>query len=39
MGQYLGGPDAEGRKRATMAMLQMKKLDLAALKAAYEGIN
>lgn len=39
MGNYLGGPNPEGRKRATTAMLQMKKLDLAALKAAYEGAN
>ena len=37
MGQYLGGPDAEGRQRATQAMLEMKKLDIGALKKAYEG--
>jgi predicted 3-demethylubiquinone-9 3-methyltransferase (glyoxalase superfamily) len=37
MGQYLGGPDPEGRQRATQAMLQMKKIDLAAMKSAYEG--
>jgi predicted 3-demethylubiquinone-9 3-methyltransferase (glyoxalase superfamily) len=33
----LSGPDAEGAQRATRAMLQMKKLDIAALRAAYEG--
>ena len=37
MGAYLGGADAEGRQRATQAMLQMKKIDLAAMKKAYEG--
>ena len=37
MGAYLGGPDTEGRQRATQAMLQMKKIDLAAMKNAYEG--
>lgn len=37
MGRYLGGPDAEGRARATRAMLSMRKLDLAGLKAAYDG--
>ena len=37
MGDYLGGPDAAGRARATQAMLSMTKLDIAALKAAYEG--
>jgi len=31
-----GGPDPEGAKRATNAMLEMKKIDLAAMKAAYE---
>ena len=38
MGDYLGGPDAAGRARATQAMLGMTKLDLAGLKAAYEGV-
>ena len=38
MGQYLGGPDPEGRQRATQAMLQMKKIDLSAMKSAYEGV-
>ena len=37
MGTYLDGPDAEGRQRATQAMLEMKKIDLAAMKKAYEG--
>jgi predicted 3-demethylubiquinone-9 3-methyltransferase (glyoxalase superfamily) len=37
MGKYLGGLDAAGRQRATMAMLQMNKLVLADLKSAYEG--
>ena len=36
MGNYLGGADADGRQRATQAMLQMKKLDIGALKRAYE---
>ncbi|HEX5379888.1 MAG TPA: VOC family protein [Phenylobacterium sp.] len=34
---YIGGPDAEGARRAMQAMLQMTKLDIARLKAAYEG--
>jgi predicted 3-demethylubiquinone-9 3-methyltransferase (glyoxalase superfamily) len=34
---YLGGSDAAGSQRATQAMLQMKKIDLAAMKEAYEG--
>lgn len=37
MGQYLGGPDADGRARAVTAMLSQTKIDLAELKAAYEG--
>lgn len=37
MGAYLGGSDPAGRARATEAMLEMRKLDLAALKSAYEG--
>lgn len=37
MGKYLGGPDQAGRMRATQAMLSMKKLVIAELKAAYEG--
>jgi len=31
------GPDPEGRKRAMAAMLQMQKLDVAQLQAAYAG--
>jgi len=37
MSKYLGGPDAAGSQRATQAMLSMKKIDLAAMKKAYEG--
>ena len=37
MGKYLSGSDSEGAQRATRAMLEMKKIDLAAMKAAYEG--
>lgn len=37
MGKYLGGSDSEGAQRATKAMLEMKKIDLATMKAAYEG--
>ena len=37
MGQYLGGSDPAGCQRATQAMLQMKKIDLAAMKKAYLG--
>lgn len=37
MGKYLGGPDAAGRARATQAMLGMTKIDLAVMRAAYEG--
>lgn len=37
LGKYLGGPDADGRARATQAMLQMQKLDLEVLRAAYLG--
>ncbi len=35
--KLLHGPDPEKSKRAFQAMLQMKKLDLAALKKAYDG--
>ena len=35
--QYLGGSDPAGAKRAMQAMMQMVKLDIAALKKAYEG--
>lgn len=37
MEQYIGGCDAEGAARATNAMLEMTKIDLAILKSAYEG--
>jgi predicted 3-demethylubiquinone-9 3-methyltransferase (glyoxalase superfamily) len=34
----IGGPDRAGAGRAMQAMLQMKKLDLEALRRAYEGV-
>lgn len=34
---YLGGDDAEGAQRAMRAMMGMVKLDIDALRAAYEG--
>jgi predicted 3-demethylubiquinone-9 3-methyltransferase (glyoxalase superfamily) len=37
MGAYLGGPDPDGAARAMVAMLRMQKLDVATLRAAYEG--
>jgi predicted 3-demethylubiquinone-9 3-methyltransferase (glyoxalase superfamily) len=36
MVDYLNGPDAEGAKRATQAMLEMTKIDLATMKSAYQ---
>ena len=39
MGQYLGGSDHEGSQRATNAMLEMRKIDLAVMRAAYLGAN
>lgn len=36
MMNYLNGPDPEGAKRATQAMLTMSKIDLAALESAYD---
>ena len=39
MMKYLGSSDPEGAKRATAAMLKMKKIDLATMKLAYEGTN
>jgi predicted 3-demethylubiquinone-9 3-methyltransferase (glyoxalase superfamily) len=35
--KLLGGPDRAGAQRAMQAMLQMKKLDIAALQKAYDG--
>jgi predicted 3-demethylubiquinone-9 3-methyltransferase (glyoxalase superfamily) len=35
--QLLAGPDPDGARRAMEAMLQMGKLDVAALEAAYAG--
>ncbi|HEX2816599.1 MAG TPA: VOC family protein [Phenylobacterium sp.] len=35
--ETLGGSDAEGRKRAMTAMMQMTKLDIAKMQAAYAG--
>jgi len=37
LGSLIGGPDADGAARATAAMLQMRKLDVGALEAAYRG--
>ncbi len=37
MGQFLGGKDPEGSKRAMQAMLKMVKLDISKLREAYEG--
>lgn len=34
----LGGPDPQGTARATAAMLEMRRLDIAALQAAYDGL-
>jgi predicted 3-demethylubiquinone-9 3-methyltransferase (glyoxalase superfamily) len=35
--ETIGGPDAEGRKRAMAAMMQMGKLEVAVLERAYRG--
>jgi predicted 3-demethylubiquinone-9 3-methyltransferase (glyoxalase superfamily) len=35
MMDFLSGPDPEGSARATKAMLEMKKIDLAAMEKAY----
>ena len=37
MMNYLGGSDSEVSQRATQAMLEMKKIDLAAMARAYAG--
>lgn len=37
MGEFLSGPDTEKSGRALQAMLQMKKIDIAGLKKAYDG--
>ncbi len=37
MDEILGGPDPAGAARAMQAMLKMTKLDVAKLRAAYEG--
>ena len=34
---WIGGPDEEGRNRATQAMLAMVKLDIPTLERAYAG--
>ena len=36
LNELLNGPDAQGCRRAMQAMLQMKKLDLAKMRQAYE---
>lgn len=35
--ELLGGPDADGARRATEAMFRMQKIDIAALERAYAG--
>ena len=37
LGSLIGGPDPDGAARATAAMLQMRKLDVGTLEAAYRG--
>lgn len=37
LGEYVGGSDPEGAKRAMQAMLEMDKLDIEQLRRAYEG--
>ena len=38
LGSLLGGPDPDGAGRAAQAMMQMRKLDIATLQAAYDGV-
>ncbi len=38
MNDFLAGADAAGSQRATTAMLEMKKIDLAAMERAYLGV-
>lgn len=37
LGEYLGGADRDGARRAMEAMLEMTKLDVEGLRRAYEG--
>jgi len=37
LGEYVGGPDSDGARRAFQAMLGMSKLDVEGLRRAYEG--
>lgn len=37
LGEILGDPDTEGARRAMEAMLKMSKIDVAALRRAFEG--
>jgi predicted 3-demethylubiquinone-9 3-methyltransferase (glyoxalase superfamily) len=36
LGDYLGGPDPDGARRAMEVMLTMQRLDIEAIRAAYE---
>ncbi|AXJ11162.1 VOC family protein [Arthrobacter sp. PM3] len=38
LGGLIGGPDPDGAQRAMQAMLAMRKLDIAALQKAYDGV-
>ncbi len=37
LGEYLGGPDPDGARRAMQAMMEMTKLDVEGLRRAYLG--
>ena len=39
MNDFLAGSDAAGSQRATMVMLAMRKIDLAAMESAYRGTH